>query len=80
MQAEECAYRHFGNGVFRAAWVTQFGIWEDSRMPWNECNRTDERLRFVARLCWTGEGMTSSPSDFQSYGLPDRPYGHPDRA
>jgi hypothetical protein len=26
-------------------------------MPWKECNRTDERLRFVARLL-DGETMT----------------------
>ena len=32
-------------------------------MPWKECNRMDERLRFVARLL-EGESMTSVCADF----------------
>ena len=32
-------------------------------MPWNECNRMDERLRFVARLL-DGEKMAVACRDF----------------
>ena len=32
-------------------------------MPWKECNRMDERLRFVARLL-EGESMTAVCADF----------------
>lgn len=32
-------------------------------MPWNECNRMDERVKFVARLL-DGEKMTAVCKDF----------------
>jgi hypothetical protein len=30
--------------------VYTLGIWGGAQMPWKECKRMDERLRFVARL------------------------------
>ncbi len=44
-------------------WVTQFGIWGAAQMPWKECNRMEERLRFVARLL-DGEKMASVCREF----------------
>src|SRR6185312_448007 len=39
------------------------GVWGGTRMPWRECKRMDERLRFVARLL-DGERMAGVCREF----------------
>ena len=37
-----------------------FGLLQETQMPWQECRKMDERLRFIARLL-DGEGRSTWP-------------------
>src|SRR6195256_4059630 len=52
-----------GDSSFRRHGLHNWAFCEESKMPWQECNQMDERLKFIARLL-DGEKMAAVCRDF----------------
>jgi hypothetical protein len=61
-QARDCFcmpfLREMGDSSFRRHGLHNWAFCEESKMPWQECNQMDERLKFIAGLL-DGEKMAA---------------------